>query len=273
MTKLVFKFMDIKEDMKNLNKVLTKKELEKYPLSSFDVIGDIAIVNIPEELQKKAKKIGKIFLENIPNAKVVVDKFKSVSGKERIQKVKVIAGENRTETIHKENGFKFKLDLNKVYFTPRLNSERLRIANKVKKNEIVYDMFCGVGPFAIQAARKCKLVIANDINKHAIEYLKRNIGMNKIDNLVAYNMDAKNMAKLTKKHGKADRIIMNHPSDSEKYLDIAGKIAKKSAVIHFYAFLEEGEKKKFSGFKVKGIKKCGEYSATIDRVCFDLVAF
>ncbi len=259
--------------MVELKKILTEREFSKYPFSSFDVIGDIVILNMPKELKKKERRIAKAFLEGIPNAKTVAAKKEHVSSVERIQKVRILCGEKRTATIHKENGFRFFLDIDKVYFSPRLNNERLRIANSVKKNEIVYDMFCGVGPYAIQLAKKCKLVVANDINKNAVAYLKRNIGLNRIDNIVPYNTDAKSLYKIVKKHGKADRIVMNHPTKSMEFIGTALKIAKKGAIIHFYTFVRKDEKFRIESDKlrIKKIVNCGEYSPAFSRICVDLV--
>src|SRR3989344_6304512 len=92
-----------------LQKKLTKKELELLP-SSFDVVGDILIFNeFPQELEKKEKIIGQTILQNFKNIKVVSKKIKKYSGKYRLPKIKIIAGERRKETIHKESGVRLKL--------------------------------------------------------------------------------------------------------------------------------------------------------------------
>ena len=147
-------------------------------IKSFDVIGSITVVDIPEKLKKHKehkKEIANAILSIHPNIKTVAEKVSPVSGVYRIRKVKVIAGEKKTETIHTETGCRFKLDINKVYFSPRLVFERQRIANLVKngkKCETVFVPFAGVGPFAIIIAKNNQdsIVYANELNPIAFKY-------------------------------------------------------------------------------------------------------
>src|SRR4030042_1857665 len=88
--------------------------------SSFVMIGDIAVLEIPDEIKKYEKEIAEKVIEMHKNIKTVVKKSGTTSGIKRIRKVSHILGEKRTETIHTENGIKLKVDLNKVFFTPRL---------------------------------------------------------------------------------------------------------------------------------------------------------
>jgi tRNA (guanine37-N1)-methyltransferase len=114
--------------------------------------------------------------------------------------------ERTTETIHKENGIRLKIDINKAYFSPRLQTERQRVIEQVKPGETVIDMFCGVGPYSIAIAKKAREVYAIDHNPAAIKLLKENIKLNKVTNVKALKGDA---LELIKTLPKADRIIMN----------------------------------------------------------------
>jgi len=257
--------MNLKQSLKG---VIPDKELEKVK-SSFDIIGDIAVLEIPDEIKKYEKKIAEKVIELHKNVKTVVKKSGKTEGVKRIRKVKHILGERKTKTIHTENGIKMKVDLNKVFFTPRLGNERLRILNLIKKNEIVADLFAGAGPFAVLIAKKsqCKKVIANDINKDAVKLLKENAELNKIKNMEIYNKDAKEFKGL-----KADRIIMNIPKFPEKFIGTALKNVKKKGTIHYYTFSrdEKEARGQVKGLKVKKITRCGDLSPGIYRYCVDI---
>src|SRR3989344_7746912 len=131
---------------------LTAKEL-KFAPSSFDVVGDILIFSeFPKELAKKEKIIGETILKNYHHIKTVLKKTKKYSGKFRTPKLKVIAGEKRKETVCRENNVLIKLDVEKVYFSPRMSSERKRIVSFIKPNESVLVMFSGSAPYPLVIA-------------------------------------------------------------------------------------------------------------------------
>lgn len=269
---------------KELLKGKLREEELKAVKRAFDIIGDIAIVEIPQGLEGKERLIAEAIAKFHKNVKVVCKKAGAVSGEERIREVKVIFGEERTETIHFENNCKFKLDVSKVFFTPRLASERLRILKKVRKNEVVVDLFSGVGPYAIQIAKFSdpKVVYAIDKNPNAYNYLVENIRLNKVQGkVIPFLGDCREVVKKVGIKG-VDRIIMNLPKSADNFLDVAFGICKKGSVVHFYYFLREEElfskgediiKKnalKF-GREVKFLeeRKCGELAPRIYRVVID----
>ena len=74
-----------------------------------------------------------------------------------------------------------KLDVKKVYFSPRLATERKRVADLVSDGEEILDMFAGVGPFPFVIAKEKSVdITAVDINEVAIQYLNENIKINKV---------------------------------------------------------------------------------------------
>jgi len=135
-----------------LQKKLTKKQLGVCP-RSFDIVGDIAIIEIPEILQKKEQLLATTLLNMIKPVKVVVKKVGGHKGKLRLQKYKILAGERRKTTLYKENGVRMKIHIEKVYFSPRYGTERLRIAQLIKPNEEVLVMFSGAAPFPLVCAK------------------------------------------------------------------------------------------------------------------------
>ncbi len=251
---------------------ISKEALLKMP-GSYNVIGDILIFNaFPAELNKYQKIIGRNILKHYKNIRTVAIKTRKVSGRLRLQKLKIIAGSNGKETIHKENGVKIKLDVEKCYFSPRQSTERLRIAKLVKPGEKVLVAFSGVAPFPLVIAKNSKAgeIHAIELNKIAHKYAEENVKMNKMNYIFLYNGDVRKM--LPKINKKFDRLLLPLPKTSENYLKLARKYIKKTGVIHYYTFLEEDKIKnaKVSGFKVIRRTICGHYSPKIYRVCFEL---
>lgn len=228
-----------------LNKKLTENELKKL-VTSYDVIGDIAVLDIPQELESKTEMIAETLLKRQKKIKVIAKRDGAFSGLYRIRKITPVAGEKRTTTIHKESGCKFYLDLNKTYFSPRLSHERERIEKQINENEKILVLFAGVGPYAIVIAKKHPDVeiIAIELNPDAVEMMKENIKINKISNIMPICADVNE--ELLKKEYKnwADRIIMPLPKDAEHFLDVTFKAIKKGGIVHFYHFtpVEKGYK-------------------------------
>ena len=263
------------------------KEIVNIPLglktllpTSFDRIGGIIIIKIPDDLLNYSKKIGDSFLI-WKNIKSVANDY-GVKGESRIRDIQIIAGNNNTETIHKENGLVFKLDISKVYFSPRLAMERIRVQKQIKENEIIIDMFSGIGPFTILIAKfsNPKKIFAIDINEYAIYYLKENIKRNKVSNITPICGDAKI---INKDLEKADRIIMNLPHSSFEFLISALSKLKSTGVIHYYEIIDkdcivecfERVKKLImeNGFKIKkyDIRIVKSYSAGKIHLAYDFL--
>ena len=246
---------------------LQEKEIEDLK-TSFDIIGDIVILEIPENLKDQKQIIGEAAL-NFTKRKSIFMKKSAIEGITRTRQLEHIAGDKALETIHKEHGARFKLDVSKVYFSPRLATERKRIAKQVKDKETILDMFAGIGPFSIIIAKEKNVdITAADINKSAIEYMEENIKLNKLKGRITpvlgdVNQIAKedqkfsnslNMAdeKFQKNNTKFDRIIMNLPGTAKDFLDLAISLINDEGTIHYYEFSDSYD----SG--IKRIKKIAE---------------
>lgn len=209
--------------------------------ASFDIIGDIAVVELPPELLAHAKVVGEGILRVHKNVRAVFAKAGAVSGSDRIRPLRHLAGEERTTTIHKEFGCRFKVDLAKAYFSPRLSHEHQRIAGLVEPAERVVDLFAGVGPFSILIAKRLGDVEidAVDSNPEAVRLIEENIRLNKPKGKVrVWAGDARDVVErnLT---GKASRVIMNLPSAAKEYVDAACKaLHPKGGILHYYTFAE-----------------------------------
>jgi len=215
--------------------------LSKLP-RSFDVVGDIAILELDSELVAFETGIAEAIMEVHPNVRAVFAKSGEVSGPERVRPLRYVAGENRTWTIHREQGCIFKVDLSRVFFSPRLSTEHQRVALLVNKGERVVDMFAGTGPFSILIAKRVGdvRVEAIDANPQAIELVRENARANKVESKIyAHLGDARNIVR-EQLAQTATRVIMNHPSASKDFVrDACDALQPSGGVIHYYTFAGE----------------------------------
>jgi tRNA (guanine37-N1)-methyltransferase len=222
-----------------LEKALPSGLLESLP-KALDVVGDIAIIEIPIELEGYKDKLGQAILESHKNLRTVLAKIGAIAGTFRIRELEFIAGENKACTLHKEYGCSYYVDVAKAYFSPRLSGEHSRVAALVQGEEVVVDLFAGVGPFAIPVAKGNGLVrvFAVDINPDAVELLKKNIELNKVVDLVHPILGDARLVVQEKLCGVADRVIMNLPETATEFVDVACKAIKSSGgIVHFYGFV------------------------------------
>ena len=210
---------------------------------SFDVIGDIAIIEFPSAVEPYSVGVGNAVLQANPHVRLVLKKSGDVNGAFRTRPLQPLTGSGGTETIHKEFGCIYRLDVSSVYFNPRLAHERLRVAKQVMQGEVVVDMFAGVGPYSVLIAKlqPDSKVYSNDLNPSAINYLKENVLANDAaDRVIPLLGDARDLSRRGL-FNVADRVIMNLPSEALHYLDAAGQILReRGGVIHFYEFAERG---------------------------------
>ena len=202
--------------------------------SGVDVVGDIAIVRLGDFLPAERKKVAGALLEELSNVKVVLEQEGGIEGEYRLRTLRHLGGERRTVTVHRENGCSFKVDVAKCYFSPRLSTERLRIAGAVKPNERVLNMFAGVGPFSIPIARmKGAKVLSCELNEYAAKFHRENNNLNSVEGLVeVVNADAADLPRITRR--KFDRVLMPLPSEAHRYISTALGMAKKGGTVHYY---------------------------------------
>jgi tRNA (guanine37-N1)-methyltransferase len=227
---------------KALEKELSEKE-SKELFSAFDQIGDIVIVRIPDTLLSKKKMIGQTLLDEVKTAKSVFYQSSSVAGDFRTRDLKLIAGEDKTETEYKEFGCRFVVDVKKAFFSPRLSTERDRISSLVKDGEIVINMFGGVGMFSIIAAKKKKCTVYNiDINPDAVKLCQKNIKLNKLAGaVVSLQGDAAQIIK-EQLENKGDRVLMLLPERADEFLSSAINATKSEGIIHYYSHIHADKK-------------------------------
>ncbi len=208
---------------------------------AIDFIGDIAIVEIPQQLVNYKKPIGEAILEAHKQTITVLAKSSAVEGVYRTRDFEVIAGAEKTATVYREYGCVYHVDVAKAYFSPRLSTEHNRVASQAKDGETVVDLFAGVGPFAIPIAKKHEnvRVYAVDVNPDAIAMLKMNIAVNRAEKQVVPLLGDARQVVREQLSGKADRVIMNLPETALEFVDVACEALKpEDGIIHYYGFVK-----------------------------------
>ncbi len=239
---------------------------------SYDVIGGILLIELSDLLQDRRKEIGEALLRWLP-VKTVAVKTGPTSGDRRLREIEVIAGSSSLETTHRENGLELSLDLGRVFFNPRLGSERKRVAELSTEDSLVIDMFSGVGPFSILVARMSRRadakVFAIDKNQRAVDYLIRNARRNRAWNLTAVCGDSgKETPRIARTVGKADRVIMNLPASADAFLAAAVSSLRTGGCLHYYRLMPkdsararmEEELAQHAQFGTDGFREVEEYS-------------
>lgn len=227
-----------------LGSILTHEETAQV-YSAFDQIGDIVIIKIPDKLMPKKKLIADAIVANVKTAKVVFAQVSAVKGDFRVRDLEFIAGENRTVTEYKEHACRFKVDVARTYFSPRLSTERLRIAEMVGNDETIVNMFAGVGTYSVVIARMNKScrVYSIDSNSAASELDKINAKLNKVqDRVFSICGDAAEVIK-GKLAGQANRVLMPLPERAKEFVDSAVLALKEKGIVHYFAHVKADSKK------------------------------
>ncbi len=257
-------FESYQKKPKDFKELLTTipQHLQSLLPTSYDIIGELLLIKIPEELSPYNHEIGKALLATHHNLTSIYH-IQAIQGEFRTRTLELIAGIAKTEATHSEYNLRFTLDPSTVYFNPRLGSERHHIANLVEPDETIIDLFTGVAPFPIHISKTqpTTTIIALDKNPDAIKYAQYNIKANKTDRQITLHVcdahDAPNILKGT----KADRIIMNLPFHSSEFLNEAYQLSKEDVVIHLYSMIQE-EHLEETKEKIKTLTQKNNFSIT-----------
>lgn len=209
---------------------------EKVEFSAYEMIGDIIHLNLTSEQLPYKQIIGDVI--HFKTGRTVINKTGIIEEKFRYYHSEVLAGPPQLQTVHVENGVKFFIDLEKVYWCTRLQPERARILKLVKKGEVICDPFCGVGPHVIPAIKKGASALCNDLNPAAVACLKKSLEINKLSCSCIENLDA--AVFLQKIRGRrVDHFIFNLPEYSLDYIKYTA-LFEGTFKIHAFFFSRDG---------------------------------
>jgi tRNA (guanine37-N1)-methyltransferase len=212
---------------------------------SYERLGDVVILD--EDDPERAREIADAIVDSDLRAGTVVDRASKVKGELRVRDWEVLADardptDDRvpTETVHREYGHEFLLDIATVYFSPRLATERRRVAEQVREGEHAFDMFAGVGSFVVPFAARGAEVVGVDLNGAAVGYLRENAPRNGVaDRVTAIEGDVREVA--PDYEGWADRVVMNLPHSADEFLDAAVAVAADDCTLHYYDIQHEDD--------------------------------
>ncbi len=278
---IVDKDLEERKDNPTFEEIVREKipEIDFSELkTSQDLIGDIAIIEVSEELEPYEHELGEALMEAKPYLKTVLKKGKH-TGTYRTQKLDWLAGKKTKETVHIENNVKLKVNVEKVYFSPRLANDRKIIAEQVNPHEKVLVMFSGCAPYPCVIAKnaEAKKVVGVEINPVAHKYGLQNVELNNLENVELHQGDVGEIVPQLKEN--FDRIVMPAPDNANEYLETAIKKANKETVIHYYDFLPEEDLKRGkrlveetsqrldADVKILNIRQAGQISPGKFRTC------
>jgi len=236
--------------MTKMLKQALEEKLEMVELdnlcSSFDIIGSIAIIKIPETLSAKKKLIADVLIEEIKSIKTVFCQVSGVEGDYRLRKLELLSGENNAITVYKEHGCAFKVDVINTYFSPRLSTERLRISKLIGPNEVIVNMFGGVGTFSIIISHnnKSSIIYSIDSNPKAHDLCKENIEINKLTSNVYPILGDAKVEISNKLRSIATRVLMPLPEKARDFVDAAIiSLADNKGIVHYFSHVGADNKK------------------------------
>lgn len=259
--------MSLKSALEN---VLPDEKLRLVP-KRFEVIGDIAIINIPAALEDEKYLIAEALVSGRRDVRCVLRKVGTDRDGMRVGQFELMLGD-RTATIHRENNCLFHVDIAGTYFSGKLAYERDRIVQEVTDGEEVLVMFCGVGPFLIPIKKNRDVKITGlEINPVACSLLKKNLELNGVEaGVVLADGSASPFSKLF------DRIVMPTPYGHDYFLDHAGDLLKPGGIVHFYTFKKDFEIDHFrklledKGWHIEFYRNCGNVAPRVKRYVFDM---
>jgi len=231
--------------LKKIAEEILGPELSKRIWGRIDIIGDIAIIRKSFEVDEELlRPLGEALIQRLPYIKSVWLDHGGVEEITRVRSITWLAGEKRSETIYKEHGCLFKLDITKVYISPRLSYEHIRIAKLVREGEIIANLFAGVGGFSIVIAKyaKPRKIVSIDINEDAYKYMIENIKLNKVEDVVIPILG--DALKIIEEYNDYfDRILLPLPQLALASLKPSIEALKKEGFIHPYDFIVANNKR------------------------------
>ena len=253
-------------------------------ITAFDIVGSIAIIEIPEALEGKEKLIGEQLMTANKNVTTVLKKIGGHEGEYRTQRMVCVAGEDTRETEVIENGVRLRVNVEEAYYSVRMSTERRRILELIKSGERILCLFSVVGPYPIVFSKHSQAseLVGIEINPVAHQLAVENVALNRCTNVHLLQGDAHEIIPHLADGQTFDRVTMPLPHTAADFLDDVLTVSKPGTVIHFYSFQHESEFEKAVDILRAALrrhgKQLGEYSVVkagqhaprVWRVCVDM---
>ncbi|XP_075388192.1 tRNA (guanine(37)-N(1))-methyltransferase isoform X1 [Tenrec ecaudatus] len=228
--------------------------------SGFSRIGHIAHLNLRDHQLPFKHLIGQVMIDKNPGITSAVNKINNIDNTYRNFQMEVLSGEENMMTKVRENNYNYEFDFSKVYWNPRLSTEHSRITELLRPGDVLFDVFAGVGPFVIPAAKKNCTVFANDLNPESHKWLVHNCKLNKVDQKVkVYNLDGKDFLQgpvreelvrqlepLSRERKHSVHVVMNLPAKAVEFLGAFKSLldgppcrSEQLPIVHCYSFSKD----------------------------------
>jgi tRNA wybutosine-synthesizing protein 2 len=199
----------------------------------WEKIGHVLVVKWDKNLDEYKEIICAAYA-TVLNVTTVLGEIQGIVGLLREPTVELLYGSPQTETIHVEQGIRYKLDPQKIMFSSGNMSERMRMASLKATDETIVDLFAGIGYFTLPLAMYAKpqTIIACELNPVAYDYLCKNIILNHVTERVRPLLgDNREVAP----RNVAERVIMGYLGGTAEYLPLALDCLKQArGIIHFH---------------------------------------
>ena len=214
----------------HLESSLQQEYAEEIP-QSFEILGDVLLVKIPETMQTVATQIADAMLKQYPNVRIVCHD-EGVKGEFRVRTLNPIQSRDAsisTQTHVKEHGHRIEVDPSIAYYSARLSEQRKKnfesiqtFASEFNRPLRIVDAYAGVGPamaYLYTDAELTESVHVNDMNPETIPLLERNMerfeNKRKSPGMFSIScLDARSLAtEQSHLNGTTDVLLVNLPHD------------------------------------------------------------
>lgn len=204
----------------DLIKAIMPDDIE--PLTSYSRIGHIIHFNFRDAHLPYKSAIAQIYFDKSPGCRTIINKAENIDNTFRNFQIELLKGEADYQVEVKENGTIFQFDFSQVFWNPRLSAEHERLVKMVSENDVLYDVFAGVGPFSIPCAKKRVNVLSNDLNPHSFKWLEHNVKKNKVQDYVkTFNKDGRDFILENIRNDLIERIKSRENDPVEYSIHIA----------------------------------------------------
>lgn len=240
----------------------------------YQIIGDIAVISLPRTRGEIDPSVARTILSRHRNVSTILCRKSIPRGDSRVPLFIHIHGE-KTETTCREFGFSYHLDLSRVFYTPRLASERARIAGLIRPGERVLVPFAGVGPFVVPIAARGARVTAIENSSASLSFLRENCEKNGVSSSVRI-VEGDFYAVAPSLPGDFDRAVIPAPYGRDDALLEAAPLVRPDGLLHFYTFKKQGDlaglSTHYSGFGLSllAVRRCGNVAQGVSRYVMDL---